>query len=177
MGIRTDPLACRALAESSRSVRKRVERAQQAGFSAPEVVVGVFLFVSLVTAARPVFNDLVQTYALHGAARGVFAQLQSARMAAVANNKRYRFSIDATQDAIVSQKESPTSVWTQVAQMDVAQTSDGASGGSAVTVSATGDIVFAPNGSAPVPGTVTVMNRLQRYKRIVVEASGYVGIE
>lgn len=153
--------------------RRPVERrSHEAGFSAPELITTLLLFVSLATAARPVFYDFIQTYNLHGAAREGFVQLQSTRMAAVAENARYRFSLNPSGKMTLSKLVRETGTWVRVERVK-----DWPSGSEGIDVAKGDTIIFSPGGNAPTSGSVVLRNKFGKSRALVVDPAGFIRIQ
>ncbi len=147
--------------------------ADNRGLNMVEIIVGVQLSAILILLATPIFSQIVQLYNLRGAARAVFADLERARMAAVAANHRYRVVVvdphtyqlhdDVNGNGVQDAGETVTTRDLQTESPRVQLTA-----GNAIT--------FAPNGSAPTSGTITVSNETGAARSIdvVIRTSGSV---
>ncbi len=156
--------------------RARSGRQTSGGFSLVEFIVSLQLFGVLALTTAPMVPKVLQAYKLRGAARNVFAELQKARMAAVAQNHRYRFVVVDSRtykvhsDTNNNGAEDPGEiVMTRDIQIDapgVRFTDDAKS------------ITFAANGAAPGSGTVAVRNQTKPGMKlnVVVRPAGRVQI-
>jgi Tfp pilus assembly protein FimT len=138
------------------------------GTSITELVAWFAIFGCVSLIASPSLVRMLDLYDLHGASRRVYAELQGLRSAAVASNTRYKSEIASGQ--------------LQFTRFDL-ESGSWVSSGSAgeelrkVSVAGTGEIVFAPNGTAPNPGSITLTNDAGSHKTVVVSAAGLVRID
>jgi Tfp pilus assembly protein FimT len=150
--------------------------ARQKGAGLIYVVVGLQLMAILSMVTTPIVAQTLQLYALRGAARGVMADLQRARMGAVMENHHYRFVIvdsdtyklhdDTNNNDTIDAGETVT---TRNIQTDCPgiQLATGAAA-----------IVFAADGTASSTGTVTVSTTTlpSTSANVVVSSAGRVRI-
>ena len=140
-----------------------------------EIVVGLQLFAILALASVANFSQVLQLYYLRGATQGVYADLQKARMAAVMENHRYRFSVvdshtyEIHDDANNNGTEDPEEIVT---------TRDLRTDSPRVQLAGTNTITFAANGAAPTYGTIRLSNENDptRAVTVVVGPAGRVRI-
>jgi len=138
------------------------------GLTVLELITWFGIFMTLCAVSTPSLVELLDSYHLHGAARGVYAEMQSLRVSAVASNTRFRSEIDS-QGIHLGRFDLETGQWQDLGD-SVAELT-------AVEVSASSEIVFAPNGTAPSPGSITLRNRNGVEKTVVVSSAGLVRIQ
>lgn len=144
----------------------------QAGFSLAEILVTIAIGGVLTALAVPNLVQMSTGYRLRGATHEIFTALQRARMAAIKENNRYRFSIsgstysihsDLDNDGTVDSGETVTAKNITDTARDVSLSSDTA-------------IVFAANGTAVISGSVILSNGNQT-KTVSVSVAGRVKID
>jgi len=138
------------------------------GLSMVEMVVGVQLFAICALAAVPGFAPILRGYYLRGATRQVYADLQKARMAAVMENHRYRFTVlDDHTYAIHSDVNGNgrEDLGEPVLVRDLQTDSPG------VRLAGSSTITFAANGSAPSVGAITVNSASSSTPAVTVAVS------
>ncbi len=138
------------------------------GLSLPELLVTITLALLILTIAAPIFSRVLQAFELRGAEQHISAELQRTRMAAVMENRRYRWELVNDRRYLVSRYDSAAGEWQPVQETDVEE------GRGSVTMAATDSIVFAPNGGAPTHGTVTLTTPDGAIIRVTVGPSGSV---
>ena len=149
--------------------------ARERGITVAEISAAVAVVSVLSLAATPTFSALHKTYTLRGGALQIFAELQKARMAAVAENNPYRFSVvggagafytihdDNNSDGIENNGETVTTLNIQAENPGVA-------------VETTDIVTFAPDGSAPTYGTITVKEG-NSTRTVAVSRAGRIRIQ
>jgi Tfp pilus assembly protein FimT len=150
--------------------------AEQEGSGLVYVVVGLQLMAIVSMATTPIVAQTLQVYALRGAARGVLADLQRARIGAVMENHHYRFVVvdsgtyqlhdDTNNNDTVDAGETVTTrnIQTDCPGIQLASGADA--------------IVFAADGTASSPGTITVNTTTlpSTSANVVVSSAGRVRI-
>jgi Tfp pilus assembly protein FimT len=140
-----------------------------AGYTTIELLVALLIFVILARTSAPIFSRLMQSYNLSGAAMEVFAQMQRARMAAVAKGTRYSVKLNDGGKLIVRRYDVPTATWiTDTSVPPLPSSSPN------VVVAASAEVVFASNGTATQAGTVTLTNPAGKQRQIVVGLGGSI---
>jgi Tfp pilus assembly protein FimT len=137
------------------------------GLTVMELLTWFGIFMIACAVSTPSLVKLMDTYHLHGAARRVYAEMQSLRVSAVASNTRYRSAVDA-EGLHLGRFDLETGEWQDLGPSPAEL--------SAVEVSASGEIVFAPNGTAPSPGIITLTNSNGAQKTVIVNSAGLVRI-
>ncbi len=133
---------------------RRERFAGQRGFSIAELIVGIQVSVILTLTALPIMSPILRGYRLRGAAHEILADLETARMGAVMENHHYRFVVV---DTHTFQLHDDTNSNDVVDAGETVMTRDIRLDNPGVMI-ATGssNITFAPNGTAPTNGTITV---------------------
>jgi prepilin-type N-terminal cleavage/methylation domain-containing protein len=145
------------------------------GFTVIELVIAMSLFAILAFTAVPSFSALMQQYGLRGASREMQAELQWARMAAIARNHdlrvivlsstTYKIHDDTNSNGAIDSGEN-------VVVHHIEQTS-----GTSMSLSpVSGTITFAPDGTAPQYGNLTVTNGALS-KTVTVSRGGKVRVQ
>jgi len=124
------------------------------GSSAAELLATCAVLGILLRTAVPTIAGVVTSYRLQGATRQVAADLQQARMSAIAENNRYSFRLvdtgtysvhdDVNNNGTIDPGEAVTTV------------ALGATGWPGVTIAGDGIVTFLPNGMAVSAGTLTL---------------------
>src|SRR4051812_12693298 len=111
----------------------------QAGFSLTELMVAIAVGGIMTALAAPNFSQMGEGYRLRGATHQVFMALQRARIAAVKENDRYRFSVAGSTYTVHSDANNNNEVddGETVANTDIHNTA------TTVSINATATIVFA----------------------------------
>jgi Tfp pilus assembly protein FimT len=156
----------------TRVVRARLSRlAGQRGQSAAELLSVIGVFVILLGNAVPSFSRMFSTYALQGASRRVFADLQKARTTAVTENHRYVFRfVDSHTYAIHNDVNSNGTIDAGEAVTTVDLQRDW----SGVTIASTGSLTLLPDATALASRTMTLTNRNGTARTVTVNAAGYI---
>jgi type II secretory pathway pseudopilin PulG len=144
---------------------------RQAGFGMIEQLVTIGSLISLSLISAPIFSRSMQAFKLAGATREVLGQMQRARMVAVTQDARYSVKLNTDGKLVVSRYNVTTNTWT-IDQAVKPMPSDSPN----VVVTATAEIIFAPNGSAASAGTVTLTNPDGRQRQIVVSTGGRIRV-
>ncbi len=149
----------------------------QGGFTLTQLIVGFQLVLILALVSLPNFSRFLRSYRLNGAAHELLADLQTARMAAVMENHHYRFLVvdthtfqlhdDTNSNDTIDAGET---VMTRGIQQDNpgVQINTGSS-----------NVTFAPNGTAPTSGTITVSSEgiATESLNVVVTSGGRIRIQ
>ena len=149
---------------------RRRRRLGSAGSSLLEALVGMGIASSVFLAAQPVFSLMMQVYGLHGAARGVFSELQTARMAAVMENTPYQMRLGADGSLVVERYNAQSTNWQQQSRI---KANDDLKN---VYVSISNTIAFTPSGMGASPGSVTLVNPDGARKTVEVSNAGSIRI-
>ena len=137
-----------------------------------ELLASVGLMAILLRTMGPQLPALTSTFSLRGATRQVAGDLQKARMAAMAENNRYVFTIvdthtysvhDDNNNGVADAGEAANTV-------DVRSTSPG------ITVSTSGTLTFVPDGTATQAATITVTGSMHS-KTVMVSAAGRIRVQ
>lgn len=136
----------------------------------PELLVAMVLLLALFSAAGPIFSRLRQAFELRGAGHQVFTDLQRARLAAVVENRRYRWTVVDAQTFEVARYDTAADLWEQVRSTNLSRDSQG------IDLSGAQSIIFAPDGRAPAHGRVTLTAPIGQIE-VSVGASGSVAIQ
>jgi len=137
------------------------------GLTVLELLTWFGIFMIACAVSTPSLVKLLDAYHLHGAARLVYAEMQSLRVSAVATNTRYRSDVDSGALRL-GRFDLETGAWEDIGATPREL--------SAVDVASSGEIVFAPNGTAPSPGTITLTNQNGAQMTVVVSSAGLVRI-
>lgn len=124
---------------------------QATGLTLMEVLVTTGVMAILALAARPIFSEIAFTYDLHGTTQQVYGELQKARMTAAASNRRCKLSISPSSQVMLDCYDQTDSTWTAVSETTLPSATQ-----PGLYVWASGDIAFAPNGTAAQPGLAVV---------------------
>lgn len=129
-------------------------RNSHAGFSLAEIMIAIAIGGAMTALAVPNFRQMREGYRLRGATHQVFTALQRARIAAVKENNRYRFSVAGSTYTVHSDANNNNAIndGETVTNNDIHNTATN------VSISSTATIVFATDGTATTTGTVTVSN-------------------
>ena len=152
--------------------RDRQSVARQSGVTLIQMLVTVTVIGLLLAAASPNVASLLSVYPIRSGARQIYAELESARMAAVTENTSYRFSVCTGGISYI------VYVYTGVVSDCTLQTPrplDAASQG--VSMAASSDIVFSSNGGASTTGTVTMTNNQGTSMQVAVGTAGRIRIQ
>jgi len=143
-------------------------RSGQAGWSLIELLAGFSILTVVSTFSLPSVENMMETYRLRAATRRVYAELQSLRAGAVSTNTRQRLTSDGYGGLSFEHFDLETGLWVDsgVVAHELAD----------VTVTLPGDIVFAPDGTAPESGTVDVADRDGRHRNVVVSVAGLIRV-
>ncbi len=137
--------------------RQRSLLKEQTGFSAIEILVALAVVGILAKMAAPGIVRTVEMYRLRGATLGIYAAMQHARMAAVAQNNRYAFSVSGS-TYIVHDDDDNDGVQDPGEILTTKNLNTEAKG---VTISTAGlALIFRPDGTIvtpPPPATVPVV--------------------
>jgi Tfp pilus assembly protein FimT len=159
-----------------RSITWRRDRALggQAGHTVLELMSVVAILLILLGSAVPSFSQMLSIYALQGASRQVFADLQRARMAAVSENNRYviRF-IDSHTYTVHDDSNSNGTIDAG----ETVTTVDLQKDWPAITVGATADtLTFLSDATVLAADTATVTSASGKTRTITVNVAGYVRV-
>ena len=153
--------------------RRGARASAERGASLVELLASVGLMAILLRTMGPQLPALTSTFSLRGATRQVAGDLQKARMAAMAENNRYVFTVvdahtysvldDDNNNGVADAGETVTTV-------DVRSTSPG------VTVSTSGTLTFVPDGTATQAATITVTGSAHS-KTVMVSAAGRIRVQ
>ena len=128
------------------------------------------MMLALLSAAGPIFSRLRQAFELRGAGHQVFTDLQRARLAAVVENRRYRWTVVDATTFTVARYDAAADLWEDVRSLNLKLDTQG------IDLSGTESIVFAPDGRAPASGRVTLTASVGQIE-VSVGASGSVAIQ
>jgi len=151
-------------------MRWNVKRTQ-GGFSLAEMLVTIAIGGILTALAIPNFSQIRTTYRLRGATHEIFTALQRARITAIKENKRYRFSVSGSTYSVYSDANRDRTF----TDGEIVLTRDIHSTARDVSISTSATIDFATNGTAVTAGTVTLSNGSQT-KTVSVSLAGRVKI-
>jgi Tfp pilus assembly protein FimT len=160
------PLRLVALAARARLTGQR-------GTTLAEVAASFMVLSILVASSAPIFSVILGGYHLRGAAQEIFAELQKARMAAVMENTRYRFSVvDGSPVYKIYDDKNHNSVEDdgEVSTYTLESSNPG------VTLEGTDAVTFLPNGTALTSGTITVASADGHTKDVAVSAGGRIRV-
>jgi type II secretory pathway pseudopilin PulG len=132
------------------------------GFTILRLLVAMAIVAVLVGAAFPNFASVTRIYGVRSAARQVYSELQSARMAAVMANQSYTFTVNGG-GTTYTVTPSPGSATALEA--------------TGITMSAANPITFASNGTASATATITVSNSFGDSVQVAVGSAGRVRIQ
>jgi len=144
----------------------------QGGFSLAELMVAIAIGGIMTALAVPNFSQMREGYRLRGATHQVFTVLQRARIAAVKENHRYRFSVAGSTYTVHSDANNNN----QVNDGEAVTSTDIHNSATSVSISSTATIVFAADGTALTSGTVTVSNSSGNHT-VSVSPAGRVRID
>lgn len=123
----------------------------------------------------PVMSRLLQVYELRGAAHRLYADLQRTRIAAIAENNRYRFRVEAGSDRyIVHDDENSDDVENDG---DRSLVIGSVSEGAGIQFSGAASVGFAPNGTALAPASFTVRDPHGDTRTVTVESGGRIRVQ
>jgi type IV fimbrial biogenesis protein FimT len=145
----------------------------EGGYTVARLLVTTAIAGMMLAVAAPNFSQTLRVYSLRGAAREVFAELQSARMAAVMENNRYGFVLSDDHDYTIFHDDNNN------AAPDAGETvssKDIQASNPLATIATSGPIVFASNGTAPSFGTITLTNTFGDTMQLDISAAGRVRI-
>lgn len=145
----------------------------EGGLTLIELMVTLAVLAILLAVTAPIFSQIRQVYNLRGAAREIFSELQKARMAAVMENNRYRFSLVDSYNYKIhddNDNDGAEDAGETVTTKNIQTDSPG------VTLSATNTVTFIPNGTASTYGTITLTNT-SGSKSVVVSSAGRIRIQ
>jgi len=148
----------------------------RSGLSVLELITTVAITSTLIATGLPNVSRTLQAYNLRGAAREMFAQLQTARVAAVTHNVHYRINqvSGSTHTYTVQEDLNANGIADAGEPITTFNIYDRAPG---VASSFTGPISFAPNGTASSFGTITLTNRFGDSRSVDVNAAGRIQID
>lgn len=137
-----------------------------------EVAASLLLLAGILSIIGPVFSQLLGVYHLRGATQEVFAELQRARLAAVMENHRYRFSvIDGTgtyeihDDKNNNGMDDSGEVTTRGVDIE--------NPGVVLSGNEVG-VTFLPNGTAVTYGDITISHGSGHTRSVVVSSGGRI---
>jgi Tfp pilus assembly protein FimT len=135
------------------------------GFTLLRLLVTIGLVGILLAAASPNIASVTRIYVVRSAARQVYSELQTVRMAAVTENRPYTFTVDG----------GGTSYSTGPTGATVSKPLDVASQG--VTISAPSALTFTSTGTASTTATVTITNSAGDTAGVAVSPAGRIRIQ
>ncbi len=135
------------------------------GFTLIRLLVTIGIVGILLAAASPNIASVTRIYGVRSAARQVYSELQSVRMAAVTENRPYTFTVDG---GGASYSIGPTGA-TVSKPLDVAS--------QGVTISAPNALTFTSTGTASTTATVTITNSAGDTAGVAVSPAGRVRIQ
>jgi Tfp pilus assembly protein FimT len=147
----------------------------QGGLTLAELVTALGLSTILMLAMAPAMSRMMEGYQLRGAAQQIFGELQRARMAAVAQNNRYRIDVDPGSNVYRVHDDGNDD--------DVDDDGDGSvvsrtlSDSPGVKFDSADVVTFAPNGTALRYGSITLVNGSGETRVVSVAAGGRVWVE
>jgi Tfp pilus assembly protein FimT len=145
------------------------------GLTLAELVTALGLSAVLLLAAVPSMSRMMDAYQLRGAAQQMFGELQRARLAAVAENNRYRVDVDPGSNVYrVHDDDNDDDADDDGEAAVVSRT---VSDGPGVKFDSADVITFAPNGTALRHGSITLVNASGDTRVVMVAAGGRVRIE
>ena len=153
--------------------RRGARASAERGASLVELLASVGLMAILLRTTGPQLPALTSTFSLRGATRQVAGDLQKARMAAMAENNRYVFTIVDTHTYSVhddNNNNGVVDVGETVTTVDVRSTSPG------ITLSMSGTLTFVPDGTATQAATITVTGSAHS-KSVTVGQAGRIRIQ
>ena len=142
------------------------------GVTIAEVIGTITIGAILLGMAMPSLSQMTRVYAVRGAARQIYSDLQSARMAAVMENNRYHVAVTGSTTYKLHDDENGDGA--ETGETVTARTLDASSG--SVSVTATGVVTFAPNGTAATGETFTVAGPGGSSFQIAVSSGGRIRI-
>ncbi len=138
---------------------------------ATTVSVGGVLLLVLV----PVLSRLLQVYELRGAAQRLYADFQRARVAAIAQNNRFRLVAVAGSGRYVLHDDDNSD---DVENDGTQSLADGnISEGAGIEFGSAGVVSFAPNGTALAPATFTLRDTHGGTRTVTVESGGRIRVQ
>jgi Tfp pilus assembly protein FimT len=141
-----------------------------------EITAAMALFAALTLSAVPVIPRLLAAYQLRGATQYVYSELQRARVAAVTENNRYRFSVaEGSAQFFIHDDENGDDVENDGDGSVSSRRLDVDSPG--VKLSADGAVSFAPNGGARAPRRIYLTSATGSMSVVAVSAGGRIRIE
>lgn len=138
-----------------------------------DVAATMSLLTLLLLALTPVLSKLLAVYHLRGAAQQIFAELQRARLSAVMQNNRHTLSVVDGTSAYALHDDNNNDDQ-QNDGSDTVVVRDLQTDSPGISLSAASAITFAPNGAAPIHGTITLTNASGSSRTIAVSAGGRV---
>ena len=141
------------------------------GTSIPELMTAMTVFAILFSVAQPSLSAMLFGIDLNRATREVYGEVQKARAEAIMRNTRCRIALDERGDLAVYRFDTTNSSWEDLSTQLVGLEEE-----ANVSVDTTGDIVFAPNGTAPSAASIVVEGADGRTKTVVVEVAGTIRI-
>jgi Tfp pilus assembly protein FimT len=147
--------------------------ADRRGQTAAELFSVIGVFVILLGNAVPSFSRMFSTYALQGASRRAFADLQKARATAVTQNHRYVVSFTDSHTYTVHDDVNSNGT---IDAGETVTTVDLQRDWSGVTIAATGTITFLPDSTVLATRTLTLNNRVGKTRSLTINAAGYISL-
>lgn len=151
----------------------RFRTPRQAGFTLAELMVVVATLGIFFAMAGIGFGDLMRSHRARGVQRLVYAELQRARSQAVMRNHRARVGLQS--NVQIKLHDDVNGNGAEDAGEPIKATSIAAEYPS-TTLAVSTTIVFAPNGTAPTPGTVTVTHPGGATTVVEVTAAGRIKV-
>jgi prepilin-type N-terminal cleavage/methylation domain-containing protein len=142
----------------------------QAGFSLTEIMTTLALGAILALTTVAAFAPLMQSIGLHSIAQETVAQVQGARMRAIATNASHRITTaEGGRKLVLQRYNSMTGGWD-----DVTSVASWPSKTGDVTITVAGTVVFAPRGTAEAPALIRLIDGHGRSRTLEVSQSGSV---
>ncbi len=145
--------------------------ANQAGTSVGELIAGVGLMSVLASASGPLFNDLMASYQLRGAAQQVYAELQRSRLAAVMQNNPQRISVLSDTGQYKIHDDANSDFYEDAGEVSIRDLEL-----AGVELTATGTLTFLANGRVVAPGEISISNHLDKTRTIEISRGGSIRI-
>ena len=137
-------------------------RANESGFTAPELLIAVLVAAILIAAATPFLLGTIKNYRLRGAAWQVAGDLRLARQKSVASGRPYRFTFThngaaSNRNSYIIERQEVGGSWTMDPSNRIYLQQSG--GPAYVMIDSTstpggGVINFSANGTVPTAGTI-----------------------